>query len=119
MPRHYDALTKCFFPESLTLLFPTTASNQIVVIRIPLHPVARTSIEIADVPLVTSSAKSSASPIPKRGHVYDDLNRKVGLFSTGSCSVGLESTMVDGSHEDNTLQIPHPVGTAAECRGFD
>ena len=47
-PKRYDALMKYFWPESLILLFPNTAGNPTVTIRIPLHPVARTSIAIAE-----------------------------------------------------------------------
>lgn len=56
--KHYDASVKHFWPESLTPLFPNTGSNPTAAILIPSHPVDRTSIRIAEVPLATSSANS-------------------------------------------------------------
>ena len=45
--------------------------NPIVAIRIPLHPVARTSIEIADVPLVTCAKGQIVS-----GFLFDVIFRE-------------------------------------------
>ena len=85
-PKRYDALMKYFWPESLTSLFPNTAGNPTVAIRI-LHCTRlqgpRLQLLSADVPLVTSSPNSSGSPIPmKVGRIYGDLDDKVRLFST-------------------------------------
>ena len=125
IPKHYETLAKRFWPGPLTLLFPNaagkvpniiTAGHPTVAIRIPSHPVARALIAISDVPLAAPSANSSGRPSPtKAEHVYDDLNGKVGvILDGGPCSVGLESTVVDGLHEDNNLRILRPGGITVE-----
>ena len=125
MPKHYEALVKRFWPGPLTLLFPNTAGNvpdiitaghPTVAIRVPSHPIARALIAVADVPLAAPSANSSGRPSPTRAeHVFDDLNGKVGIILDGGpCSVGLESTVVDGLHEDNNLRILRPGGITVE-----
>jgi len=125
MPKHYEALVKRFWPGPLTLLFPNsagkvpdviTAGHPTVAIRMPSHPIARALIAVADVPLAAPSANSSGRPSPTRAeHVYDDLKGKVGIILDGGpCSVGLESTVVDGLHEDNNLRILRPGGITVE-----
>jgi len=125
IPTHYEALVKRFWPGPLTLLFPNTAGkvpdiitagHPTVAIRIPSHPIARALIAVADVPLAAPSANSSGRPSPTRAeHVYDDLKDKVGIILDGGpCSVGLESTVVDGLHEDNNLRILRPGGITVE-----
>ncbi|KAF9651234.1 translation factor [Thelephora ganbajun] len=125
MPRHYEALVKRFWPGPLTLLFPNTAGkvpdiitagHPTVAIRMPSHPIARALIAVADVPLAAPSANSSGRPSPTRAeHVYDDLKGKVGMILDGGpCLVGLESTVVDGLHEDNNLRILRPGGVTVE-----
>jgi L-threonylcarbamoyladenylate synthase len=125
IPRHYEALVKHFWPGPLTLLFPNTdgkvpdiitAGHPTVAIRMPSHPIARALIAVADVPLAAPSANSSGRPSPtKADHVYDDLKGKVGIILDGGpCSVGLESTVVDGLHDDNTLRILRPGGITVE-----
>lgn len=125
MPKHYEALVKRFWPGPLTLLFPNsagkvpdviTAGHPTVAIRMPSHPIARALIAVADVPLAAPSANSSGRPSPTRAeHVYDDLKGKVGIILDGGpCSVGLESTVVDGLHEDNNLRILRPGGVTVE-----
>ena len=125
IPKHYEVLVKRFWPGPLTLLFPNTggkvpeiitAGHPTVAIRIPSHPVARALIAVSDVPLAAPSANSSGRPSPtKAEHVYDDLKGKVGIILDGGpCSVGLESTVVDGLHEDNNLRILRPGGITVE-----
>ena len=125
MPKHYEALIKRFWPGPLTLLFPNptgripdviTAGHPTVAIRIPSHQIARALIAVADVPLAAPSANSSGRPSPTRAeHVYDDLKDKVRIILDGGpCSVGLESTVVDGLHEDNNLRILRPGGITVE-----
>ena len=125
IPKHYEALVKRFWPGPLTLIFPNTtgrvpdvitAGHPTVAIRMPSHQIARALIALADVPLAAPSANSSGRPSPTRAeHVYDDLKDKVGIILDGGpCSVGLESTVVDGLHEDNNLRILRPGGITVE-----
>ena len=125
IPKRYEALIKRFWPGPLTLLFPNTtgrvpdvitAGRPTVAIRMPSHGIARALIAIADVPLAAPSANSSGRPSPTRAeHVYDDIKGKVGIILDGGpCSVGLESTVVDGLHEDSNLRVLRPGGIAVE-----
>ncbi|KAF9226497.1 translation factor [Gyrodon lividus] len=124
-PVSYKVLIKCFWPGPLTLLFPSdptkipsiiTANHPTVAIRMPSHPVARALIAISNSPLAAPSANSSGKPSPTRAeHVFRDLEGKIGLIlDGGACDVGLESTVVDGLHEDGTIRILRPGGVTVE-----
>lgn len=126
MPKTYEILTQRFWPGPLTLLFPSdravipsiiTAGQPTVAIRMPSHPVARALIAIADAPLAAPSANSSGKPSPTRAeHVQRDLNGKVGLvLDGGPCDVGLESTVVDGLHDDGHIRVLRPGGVTVEA----
>ncbi|KAG6890266.1 hypothetical protein C0992_002532 [Termitomyces sp. T32_za158] len=125
LSRAYQALIKHFWPGALTLLFPRnpaivptiiTAGHSSVAIRMPSHPVARALIAVANVPLAAPSANSSGKPSPTRAeHVLRDLNGKISvILDGGACEVGLESTVVDGLHEDGKLRILRPGGITVE-----
>lgn len=125
MPPSYEILMKHFWPGPLTLLFPrregvipqiVTASQPTVAIRMPSHPVARALIAFAGVPLAAPSANTSGKPSPTRAeHVLKDLEGRVGLIlDGGQCGVGLESTVVDGLHEDGDIRILRPGGVTFE-----
>ncbi|KAI9001396.1 translation factor [Trametes punicea] len=123
--RTYETLIKRFWPGPLTLLFPTdpsivppiiTAGQPTVAVRMPSHPIARALIAIADAPVAAPSANSSGRPSPtKAEHVFNDLQGKVGIILDGGpCGVGLESTVVDGLHEDKNLRVLRPGGVTVE-----
>lgn len=125
IPAHYEILMKRFWPGALTLLFPNTsglvspiitANHPTVAIRMPSHPVARALIAVANAPLAAPSANSSGKPSPTRAeHVFDDLNGRLGIvLDGGPCCVGLESTVVDGLHEDGSLRVLRPGGITVE-----
>ncbi|KAG6900927.1 hypothetical protein C0993_004364 [Termitomyces sp. T159_Od127] len=125
LSRAYRALIKHFWPGALTLLFPRnpaivpniiTAGHSSVAIRMPSHPVARALIAVANVPLAAPSANSSGKPSPTRAeHVLQDLDGKISvILDGGACEVGLESTVVDGLHEDGKLRILRPGGITVE-----
>ncbi|KAJ7080282.1 DHBP synthase RibB-like alpha/beta domain-containing protein [Mycena crocata] len=121
----YTALMKHFWPGALTLLFPSdpeiipsviTANQPTVAIRMPSHPVARALIAVANAPLAAPSANSSGKPSPTRAeHVQRDLEGKVGIIlDGGACGVGVESTVVDGLHEDGNIRVLRPGGITVE-----
>ncbi|KAG6820092.1 hypothetical protein H0H93_005404 [Arthromyces matolae] len=125
LPKTYQALIKHFWPGALTLLFPRdpitvptiiTAGHSSVAIRMPSHPVARALIAVANTPLAAPSANSSGKPSPTRAeHVFQDLDGKISIILDGGpCDVGLESTVVDGLHEDGKLRILRPGGVTVE-----
>lgn len=125
LPKVYQVLVKHFWPGALTLLFPRdpntipaiiTANQQTVAIRMPSHPVARALIAVADTPLAAPSANSSGKPSPTRAeHVFRDLDGKISIIlDGGACGVGLESTVVDGLHEDGNIRVLRPGGVTVE-----
>lgn len=125
LPSAYRVLIDRFWPGPLTLLFPRdpvkipniiTAGQPTVAIRMPSHPVARALIAVSNSPLAAPSANSSGKPSPTRAeHVLGDLGGKVGLVLDGGlCDVGLESTVVDGLHEDGNIRVLRPGGVPVE-----
>lgn len=121
----YKLLMKRFWPGPLTLLFPAdstiipaiiTANQPTVAIRMPIHPVARALIAVADAPIAAPSANSSGKPSPTRAeHVFRDLDSKIELIlDGGACGVGLESTVVDGLQADGNLRVLRPGGITVE-----
>ncbi|TFY61653.1 hypothetical protein EVJ58_g4376 [Rhodofomes roseus] len=125
IPPIYEILIRHFWPGPLTLLFPTnpdvipsliTANQPTVAIRMPSHPVARALIALADTAVAAPSANSSGRPSPTRAeHVFKDLNGKIALIlDGGACDVGLESTVVDGLHEDGNIRVLRPGGVTVE-----
>ncbi|KAF8270971.1 DHBP synthase RibB-like alpha/beta domain-containing protein [Lactarius quietus] len=124
----YAALMRKFWPGPLTLLFPTdptrvppiiTAGHPTVAVRMPAHPVARALIAATGTPLAAPSANSSGKPSPTRAaHVLRDLGttgRLPLLLDGGTCSVGLESTVVDGLGDDGALRVLRPGGATVEA----
>jgi L-threonylcarbamoyladenylate synthase len=125
LSRAYQVLMKHFWPGALTLLFPTdhavippiiTANQPTVAIRMPSHPVARALIAVTNAPLAAPSANLSGKPSPTRAeHVLRDLDSKVEIILDGGvCGVGLESTVVDGLHEDGNIRVLRPGGVTVE-----
>lgn len=125
IPPSYHALINAFWPGPLTLLFPSdatkipsiiTANHPTVAVRMPSHPVARALIAVSNAPLAAPSANSSGKPSPTRAeHVFRDLNGKVGIILDGGpCDVGLESTVLDGLHDDGNIRILRPGGITVE-----
>jgi L-threonylcarbamoyladenylate synthase len=73
-------------------------------------------IAITNAPLAAPSANTSGKPSPTRAsHVLKDLDGKVSLILDGGpCGVGLESTVVDGLHEDGNIRVLRPGGITIE-----
>ncbi|CDO94422.1 unnamed protein product [Kluyveromyces dobzhanskii CBS 2104] len=111
IPEIYHPLLAKLWPGPLTILLPipedlgkstlselTTANQPTFACRIPANPVARALIALSDTPIAAPSANASTRPSPTTAqHVYHDLNGKIPLIlDGGKCSVGVESTVVDG-----------------------
>lgn len=98
-------LSEKFWPGPLTMIMlkrniiPDTVSAGLssIGVRMPNSNVFLKTIELAGVPIAAPSANTSGKPSPTSAqHVYDDLNGKIDLLvDGGSCSVGIESTVVD------------------------
>jgi L-threonylcarbamoyladenylate synthase len=123
--RTYQILMDRFWPGPLTLVFPRNpsvvpdivcANHSTVAVRFPSHPVTRALISMANAPIAAPSANSSGKPSPTQAdHVLRDLGGKLGLILDGGpCSVGLESTVVDGLNEDGDTRVLRPGGVSVE-----
>lgn len=108
IPPVYEKLILRFWPGPLTILLPVeenspvlklvTAGQNTVGVRMPDHPVARSLIALSDTPLAAPSANASTRPSPTlASHVKHDLDLKIPyILDGGACSVGVESSVVDG-----------------------
>lgn len=122
VPQNAKILMEKFWPGPLTIIFKRswkvpdiiTAGLDTVAIRMPSHPIAKTLIKMAGVPIAAPSANLSGKPSPTKGdHVIKDLKGKVdAIISGGSCDVGLESTVVDVT--EDIPMILRPGGVTKE-----
>ena len=103
-------------PAPLTVILPrreiiplaVTSGLETVAMRVPENLVARTLISLADVPVAAPSANLSGKPSPtKARHVIADMmGRADVIIDGGSCTVGLESTVITLCKEVPTLLRP-------------
>ena len=108
VPQIYHPLISHFWPGPLTILLPlptpspfaseVTTSLPTVAVRMPSSPLALALIQLAGVPLAAPSANASSKPSPTTAaHVLHDLSGRIDLILDGGhCTVGVESTVVDG-----------------------
>ena len=108
VPQIYHHLISRFWPGPLTILLPlptpsplaleVTTSLPTVAVRMPSSPLALALIQLAGVPLAAPSANASSKPSPTTAaHVLHDLSGRIDLILDGGpCTVGVESTVVDG-----------------------
>lgn len=110
-------LAERFWPGPLTMILPkrssipsiTSGGLDTVGIRMPSHPVARALIQLSGVPLAAPSANISGYPSPTTAaHVLRDMQGKIAaVVDGGSCSVGVESTVIALEGTD-TVRILRP-----------
>lgn len=122
IPDSLQKLAKAFSPGPISFLMPKTdlvpdvitAGSDRVVIRIPDHPMTLDLLRKLDFPLAAPSANpfGYVSPVTAQ-HVWQGLNGKIAyILDGGTCSVGLESTIV--GEEDGKLIIYRLGGVALE-----
>lgn len=99
-------LMNTFSPGPITFLLdknPTmvsdvvTAGSSKVAVRLPAHPVTQALLKQLDFPLVAPSANrfGYVSPVTA-AHVYEGLHGRIPyILDGGTCTVGVESTIVD------------------------
>lgn len=119
-----DRLAQAFWPGPLTLVLPlkpnsglsalVTAGLSTLAIRVPAHPVAQRLLETFGGPIAAPSAnpsgKISATAI---SHVQAGLGGRIdAILDGGTCSVGLESTIVG---LDGTATLLRPGGLPQEA----
>lgn len=116
---NYRKLTDILLPGPVTLIFhrknnvpdEVTAGLSTVGIRFPAHPVARSLIESAGVPIAAPSANVSGKPSPtKAEHVLEDMDGRIEcILMGGSSEFGLESTIVSMAGYKPILLRPGPI----------
>ena len=116
-------LARRFWPGALTLILPkaavvpsnVTADGPTVAIRCPSHPVARSLIRAAGVPIAAPSANRFSHTSPTQAqHVLDDLDGRVELILDGGPTpIGVESTVLDVTGPQP--RILRPGGVTAEA----
>ena len=118
------ALAQRFWPGSLTMILRRKSNSNLsdlvsaglstVAVRIPSHKTARALIKSCGFPLAAPSANKSGSLSPTSpAHVAQSLGDKVDMIlAGGSCSIGLESTVVDCTGK--TPYILRPGGITAD-----
>jgi len=122
IPAAAQALIDRFWPGPLTLILPktgrvpdiVTAGLPSVAVRMPGHPMALELLRQANTPIAAPSANRFGCTSPTTAqHVLDQLGSRVDLIvDGGSCSVGIESTIV--SLLDETPALLRTGGIAAE-----
>jgi L-threonylcarbamoyladenylate synthase len=123
VPARAEALAERFWPGPLTLVLPrsdevpdlVTAGLETVAIRVPSHPVARALLESARMPVAAPSANLFSRPSPTRAsHVLADLGGRIDMvLDGGPTEVGVESTVLDLSHDPPTILRPGAVSLEA------
>jgi tRNA A37 threonylcarbamoyladenosine synthetase subunit TsaC/SUA5/YrdC len=82
-----------------------TAETGFVGIRMPNHPIALDLIKTSGLPLAAPSANKFGHVSPSRAeHVYSDFHKdsEVFIIDGGSCSFGIESTVLKISYSPET-----------------
>ncbi|KAM7219319.1 DHBP synthase RibB-like alpha/beta domain containing protein [Rhypophila decipiens] len=95
---HPESGSKKKLPPKLVLAKEVTAGLPTFGARMPSSALARSLIKLANRPLAAPSANASTKPSPTTAqHVYDDLQGRIEfILDGGACTVGVESTVVDG-----------------------
>lgn len=121
-PDYLPKLLEAFFPGPLTLIlkkapsipYELTGGLETIAIRMPKHPLARALLSYIGEPLVAPSANLSGKPSPTCVQdVLEDLDGKIPLIlEGGSCSIGIESTVLNLTQA--RPQILRPGGVLQE-----
>ncbi len=116
IPPMAQKLFDAFWPGPLTVVLPcsalipsvVTAGLDTVAIRMPANKIALAIIKEAGFPLAAPSANLSGSPSPtSAAHCIADLMGKVSaIVDGGTCTVGVESTVITLATEKPTLLRP-------------
>lgn len=118
-PEKARKLAECFWPGALTIILPkskiipdeVSAGLDTVAVRFPSNEVAQKIIKECRIPLAAPSANSSGYPSPTMAeHVIEDLYGKIdAIVDGGTCSVGVESTVINLACEVPRILRPGAV----------
>lgn len=102
-------------PKSDIIPFETSGGLDTVGIRFPANQTACKLIEKSGLPIAAPSANRSGSPSPTCAkHVFEDMNGRIpAILDDGSCSIGVESTVICFEGE-NGIRILRPGFISAE-----
>ncbi len=119
-----DRLAEHFWPGALTLVLEKNPDSTVcdlacagletLAVRVPAHGVARELLRRTGRPVIAPSANPSGklSPTSAR-HVLDTLSGRIdAIIDAGSCSIGVESTIL--AVTDETVRMLRPGGIPAE-----
>ena len=105
IPSAAYTLAERFWPGPLTMVLRrrpivpdvVTAGLDTVGMRCPAHPVCRTILTEAEVPVAAPSGNTSGKPSPTTAAaMLEDMDGKIdAIVDGGPCAVGVESTIVD------------------------
>lgn len=132
IPQIYLPLIQKFWPGPLTILMPLTTASPFapevtaglptVGVRMPSSLLALALIHLADRPLAAPSANASSKPSPTTAaHVLHDLSGRIQtVVDGGTCNVGVESTIVDGTSMPPLILRPGAISEAMlrSCEGW-
>lgn len=115
-----EKLAQSCWPGPLTLILPlkensgisnlATAGLYTLAVRMPAHPKARQLLAALDFPLVAPSANLSGTISPTSyEHVKCFENNVAMIIDGGKCNEGLESTIIDLSHEQLVILRPGTI----------
>ena len=109
IPHYAERLAEKFLPGPLTMVFKSkgrvspavSCGLDTLAIRVPAHEGAQKFLKYLDLPIAAPSANVSKHVSPTSAeHVLFDLNGKIQLIlDGGSCSGGIESTVLDCTGE--------------------
>lgn len=121
-------LARRFWPGPLTLVLPkkphvpgiVTSGGPTVAVRAPAHPLARRLLRLARVPLAAPSANLFGYISPTTAaHVLDGLGRRIPhILDGGTCTVGVESTVLDMTDPAKPRVLRPGAITAAQLEKF-
>ncbi len=115
----FYTLAEQFMPGPLTIILPkkdcipksVTGGLNTVAIRCPEHPIARAIIKESGHPIAAPSANRSGIPSPTTGeHVRADMDGRIDMIvDGGSCSIGVESTVITLTEDGCIILRPGAV----------
>jgi L-threonylcarbamoyladenylate synthase len=122
VPPAAQRLAERFWPGPLTLILNrapsvldvVTGCQDTVGLRVPAHPVAHALLELFGGGIAGPSANRFGRISPTTAHhVRDELGERVDLvLDGGSCTVGIESTIVDLSSGKAVVLRPGQIGAS-------
>jgi len=133
IPEIYKPLIQRFWPGPLTILMPNPAPSKLAPevtaglptfgVRMPASSLALSLIKLTGSPLAAPSANASTRPSPTTAaHVLEDLDGCIEIILDGGpCSVGVESTVVDGLCDPPVVLRPGGISIEElrECPGWN